>query len=49
MDIMKSNLVQTIQQNQDNMIYHAGNRKIETLKIGEEVFVHNFGIGSKWL
>ena len=49
MDIIKPNLAQTIQQNQDNMIWHAGNRKMRTFEIGEEVFVCHFGINSRWL
>ena len=38
-----------MQQNQDNMICNERNRKMRSLEIVEEVFICNFGIGSRWL
>ena len=29
-------------------MYHARNAKMRTFEFGNEVFIHNFGIGSKW-
>ena len=31
------------------MICHAGNRKMRTFEIGEEVFIRNFRIDSRWV
>ena len=31
------------------MICHARNRKMRTFEIGDEVFIRNFGISSRWL
>lgn len=44
MDIIKSNLAQTLLQTKDNMICQAESRKVRTFEIGEELFVRNFRI-----
>ena len=48
-DCIKLKLARTIQQDQDNMIRHAGNRKTRKLEMGDDIFVCNFGIASRWL
>ena len=48
-DCKKLNLARTIQQDQDNMIRHAGNRNLRKLEMGDDIFIRNFGIASRWL
>ena len=41
-DVIKANLANKMESSQNNMINKGKNRRMLELKIGKEVFIHNF-------
>ena len=38
-----------MEKNRSNMIYRAQNRRMREFSNGQEVFIRNFGVGSRWI
>ena len=38
-----------MEKNRSNMIYRAQNRRMRKFSNGQEVFIRNFGVGSRWI
>ena len=48
LDIIKSSLSNNMEKNR-NMICKAQNRRMREFSNGQEVFIGNFGVGSRWI
>ena len=49
LDIIKPSLSNDMEKNRNDMICRAQNRRIREFSNGQKVFIHNFGIGSRWI
>ena len=47
LDIIKPSLSNNMEKNRSNMIYRAQNRRMREFSNGQEVFIRNFGVGSR--
>ena len=47
--IIKPSLSNNMEKNRNNMICRAQNRRIWEFSNGQEVFIRNFGVGSRWI
>ena len=49
LDIIKPRLSNNMEKNRNDMICRAQNRRMREFSNGQEVFICNFGIGSRWI
>ena len=49
LDIIKPSLSNNMEKNRNDMICRAQNRRTTKFSNGQEVFIRNFGVGSRWI
>ena len=49
LDIIKPSLSNNMEKNRNDMICRAQNRRMREFSNGQEVFIRNFGVGSRWI
>ena len=49
LDIIKPSLSNNMEKNHNNMNCRAQNRRMREFSNGQEVFIRNFGVGSRWI
>ena len=49
LDIIKPSLSNNMEKNRNDMICRAQNRRTREFSNGQEVFIRNFGVGSRWI
>ena len=49
LDIIKPRLSNNMEKNRNDMICRAQNRRMREFSNGQEVFIRNFGVGSRWI
>ena len=49
LDIIKPSLSNNMEKNHNDMICRTQNRRMREFSDGQEVFIHNFGVGSRWI
>ena len=49
LDIIKPSLSNNMEKNCNNMICRTQNRRMREFSNGQEVFICNFGVGSRWI